>query len=259
MKRIVGFSLALSLFASSGLGFISSVFAQGVYQLFPMSASFTPSGSGVNRSFEINNLGKEPIAVEVYMTKREISLDGEETNPQADDDFLVYPPQMIVKPGQTQAIRVTWLGDPNPPSELAYRIVAAQVPIAGLGNQEEVPTTPGQADVLVEVFFRYMGSVYITPSQARPNVVLDSVNAQKGESGKDELVLVFENQGTAHKNLTELELTLTSAQGGTITLAKERLRGVIDENILPGNKRRFVLPWPKELPVGPVTATFTTN
>jgi fimbrial chaperone protein len=71
----------------------------------------------------------------------------------------------------------------------------------------------------------------------------------------------MENQGTAHlKFFSNLKLSLKSAQGQTVTLTGEQqLQGVVGQNILAGNKRQFVLPWPKELPVGPVTATFEIN
>jgi fimbrial chaperone protein len=253
----IAFSIAVGL---AGF-FPKTVSAQGVYRLLPMSATFSPTGSGTTKSFEVNNSGDVPVAIEVYMTGREIGLEGEESNPDAGDDFVVYPPQMIVPPGQTQLVRVTWLGDPDPDKELAYRIVADQVPIDFVEAQQgqNVPAEPGQANVSIRVFFRYSGTVYITPNGVRPEVVLTDVTQRKGKDGKDELILDFENIGTAHKNLTGLEVNLTSEQGKTVTLTKDNLQGVIGENILAGNKRRFVLPWPKELPVGPVTATFTTN
>ena len=56
-------------------------------------------------------------------------LDGIETNQDANDDFIVYPPQLIVPPGTQQVIRVTWIGEPEPPIELAYRLIAEQLPI----------------------------------------------------------------------------------------------------------------------------------
>ena len=148
---------------------------------------------------------------------------------------------------------MTWLGNPNPEKELAYRIIAEQLPI-NLNNPEEsqAETTSGA----VKVMFRYMGSVYIRPKNAESKVVLNGITHEKGTDGNDRLVITFDNQGTRRAVLSELNLNLTS-QGSQLTLKPEQLEGVNNGVILAGNQRRFSMPWPQQLPIGEVTGTFT--
>ncbi len=187
------------------------------------------------------------------MAERKISLEGQETTESADDDFLVYPSQIVLPPQGVQSVRVTWLGNPNPEKELAYRIIAEQLPI-NLNNPEEsqAETTSGG----VKVMFRYMGSVYIRPKNAESKVVLNGITHEKGTDGNDRLVITFDNQGTRRAVLSELNLNLTS-QGSQLTLKPEQLEGVNNGVILAGNQRRFSMPWPQQLPIGEVTGTFT--
>ena len=187
------------------------------------------------------------------MAERKISLEGQETTESADDDFLVYPSQIVLPPQGVQSVRVTWLGNPNPEKELAYRIIAEQLPI-NLNNPEEsqAETTSGA----VKVMFRYMGSVYIRPKNAESKVVLNGITHEKGTDGNDRLVITFDNQGTRRAVLSELNLNLTS-QGSQLTLKPEQLEGVNNGVILAGNQRRFSMPWPQQLPIGEVTGTFT--
>ncbi|WLT38255.1 hypothetical protein NON20_22650 [Synechocystis sp. B12] len=186
-----------------------------------------------------------------------MSIDGTEELPPAEEDFIVFPPQIILMPNQLQAVRVVWVGDSAPSKELPYRIIAEQVPVEAIERTIDQPVEDRIVDI--KVLFKYLGTIYITPPNASSKVILDSAESLVSEDGIKKLVLNFENQGTAHKLLTGLEINLIS-EGKTVTLSgDEQLKGVIGENILAGNKRRFVLPWPKELPVGPVTATFTTN
>ena len=36
-------------------------------------------------------------------------VNGEEVDVAADDDFIIFPPQMIIHPGQTQTLRIQWV------------------------------------------------------------------------------------------------------------------------------------------------------
>lgn len=223
------------------------------FKLEPISRVFEPAGAGATQSYEVINDSEEQIAVELSMAERKISLEGQETTESADDDFLVYPSQIVLPPQGVQSVRVTWLGNPNPEKELAYRIIAEQLPI-NLNNPEEsqAETTSGA----IKVMFRYIGSVYIRPKNAESKVVLNGITHEKGTDGNDRLVITFDNQGTRRAVLSELNLNLTS-QGSQLTLKPEQLEGVNNGVILAGNQRRFSMPWPQQLPIGEVTGTFT--
>lgn len=232
---------------------ISTISPALAFKLDPISRVFDPAGSGATQSYQVTNDSQEQVAIEISMVERKISLDGEETTQKADDDFLVYPSQILLPPGGVQSVRVTWLGNPNPSKELAYRVVAEQLPIKlKKPEQSESETTTG----VIKVLFRYLGSVYIRPKNAQPKVVINSVNHAKGKDGSEQLVITFDNQGTRRAVLSDLNLNLTSQQGTQISLKPEQLAGVNNGVILAGNQRRFSLPWPQQLPVGQVTATF---
>ncbi|MFM6197375.1 MAG: molecular chaperone [Planktothrix sp.] len=240
------------------LSFIFFIILSGIspalaFRLEPISRVFEPAGAGATQSYEVINDSAEQIAVELSMAERKISLEGQETTESADDDFLVYPSQIVLPPQGVQSVRVTWLGNPNPEKELAYRMIAEQLPI-NLKNPEESQseTTSGA----IKVMFRYIGSVYIRPKNAESKVVLNGITHEKGTDGNDRLVITFENQGTRRAVLSELNLNLTS-QGSQLTLKPEQLEGVNNGVILAGNQRRFSMPWPQQLPIGEVTGTFT--
>lgn len=227
------------------------------YQLTPSTMTFTPSGSRATRAFQIISTGDQPIAIEIHMAERQMDIDGGETHPDAEDDFLIYPPQILLHPGEVQTVRVTWLGDPNPDQELAYRIITEQLPIPIAQPEAEASRGPS---VAISALFRYIGSVYIRPSNVAANIVLHHA-AHETIDGEDALVLVFENQGTAHQLLSNLRLTLTPVDAAgrpqaALSLSPEQVEPASGHNILPGRQRRFVLPWPADVPIGPVTAAF---
>lgn len=225
--------------------------ASNAFTLTPITMEFAPSGRGANQAFQVENPSDQPVAVQISMLSREVDLDGKERNAPAEDDFVVYPAQVLLKPKQVQTVRVQWVGTAKPKKELTYRILAEELPIDLTKEQPSGSAVSGHIKVVV----RYLGSVYIVPKGARANVMLDSTASEIGEDGTRKLVLVFHNRGTAHVLLSGLKLTF-QAGGKTVNLGPDDLKGVAGANLLAGNKRRFVVPWPTELPEGPVQSSF---
>jgi fimbrial chaperone protein len=93
------------------------------------------------------------------------------------------------------------------------------------------------------------------PKGAKADVALESAAPQADAAGKRQIELIFNNRGTAHSILSDLRLKI-QAGGKTVEVGPEALKNVAGENILAGQKRRFVLPWPEGLPDGPVQVTF---
>jgi len=221
------------------------------FKIEPISRTFTPSGSNATQSYELISNKSEPEAVEMSVVKRSIDLDGKESYEPADDDFLIYPPQVILKPNTRQAVRVTWLGDPTLQQEIAYRLVTRQVPINLKKPEIGKPNgTMGK----VEVLLTYMGSLYVRPTDVQAKVVVDSVIVQN-DKGKSKIALILDNQGSARANFRTFSLNLTSG-GKTVILKPEQVEAIKSQTILAKSKRRFVFAYPAELPQGNVTATF---
>ena len=221
------------------------------YQLNPMSRVFSPSGSEATQSFEIVNEGKERIALEVSMASVERDESYVETNKNADDEFLVFPPQIIVPAGGRQTGRVTWLGDPNLTSERAYRLIVQQLPI-----EQVDPAAKGAARLAgqVQILITYKGSIFIRPRNAAPKLALDHAEPAKGTDGADVLALVLVNTGSAGARVAGCVVHLT-AGGKSIDLPAAALAPVKKSRVFAGTRRRYLLPWPKALPIGPVAAT----
>ncbi|MBE9108180.1 molecular chaperone [Nodosilinea sp. LEGE 07298] len=222
------------------------------FQFRPMSQVFAPSGADATRSYEVVNDEDDRIAVEVSVVERHMNLDGTETYQPAEDDFLIYPAQIILEPGATQVVRVSWLGDPEPAQELAFRLVAEQLPISLVDPSQPAPERPvGQ----VQILLRYMGSLFVRPAGVQADVHIESVMPQNNAQGATDLAVTFANTGSASASLRDLSLSLT-AQGQSVTLSSDQIKDITGTTVLPGQSRRYLLPWPANLPQGSVTAAF---
>ncbi|WP_008313431.1 molecular chaperone [Leptolyngbya sp. PCC 6406] len=257
MKTLTRVGCIASMFMGLGLLTAQPGWAGPTYQLSPASLILEPSGNRSTGAFQVTSTGDEPVALEIRITDRQMDADGNESRADAEDDFVVYPPQILLQPGAVQTVRVTWLGEPNPDQELAFRLITEQLYI-DLNLPVLEVTTPV---VNITALYNYVASLYVTPRGAASDVVLDSARHQS-INGADALVLQFNNQGTAHQLLTGLHLNLTplgaggQPQAAAVFLTPEQLQGISGENILAQGQRQFTLPWPAGLPVGPVSATF---
>ena len=242
-----------SVLVGAGVLMTAPAWADASYQLTPSRLVLEPSGGRSAGSFQVRSTGNEPVAIEVRVTDRQMDPQGNETQTDAEDDFVVYPPQIVLQPGQVQTVRVTWLGDPNVAVEQAFRLITEQLPI-DLGGPEETPTG---VTVRINALYRYVAALYVTPPGAQPNVVIRQASHQRID-GQDKLLLEFDNQGTAHQLLSGLNLTLAPVNQpeASLTLRPDQLIGINGENVLAQHQRQFVMPWPEGLPVGPITASF---
>lgn len=246
MKRYFNLLLTTLFFA---LARVSPAMA---FRLTPMNQVFAPVGNNATQAYEVVNDEDKRIAVEVTVVERSMDTNGTESYVSAEDDFLIYPAQMILEPNTTQVVRVSWLGDPTPTEELAFRLVAEQLPINLIDPTQPVPAQPvGQ----VQILLRYLGSLFVRPTGVNAAVQIESATAQNDAQGNPAVEIVFANSGSASARLRDLRLNLT-AQGQTVSLSTDELKGVTGTTILAAHRRRFVLPRPATLPQGSITATF---
>ncbi|ACI97606.1 molecular chaperone [Rhodospirillum centenum] len=219
----------------------------GAFRLVPIEMEFEPAGRGATQIFQLQNDNADPVAVEITIKARAMDRDGQDVLTDAGDDWVIFPEQIILQPGESQSVRVQWIGPATPDRELAFRLIAEQLPI-DIGRP---PARGGQVRLLVN----YIASLYVMPAGVRADVGVVSAQEIATPDGR-RLELVLRNGGTTRKPLNEPTLTL-KAGGTTVTLTPDRLGGLNGENMLAGATRRFLLPWPEKLPVGAVTASLS--
>ena len=217
------------------------------FRFGPFIEYFAPYGPDSKKTYRAENESAAPMAVQISLKRRQMALDGSETLSDAEEDFVVFPPQFLLGPGQVRSIRVQWLGDPQPEVEFAYRIIAEQLPV----------DLQPQDGPNLQFLTRYAGALYIVPPGAQSGVALVDAQAVQDGAGLRRLALTLENRGNTHVRLRAPELSIASKRDRTRgALTGEALKGLRGENLLAKNRRRFLLPWPQEVTFGPVDVEF---
>lgn len=219
--RLLTFFFALFLSANS--------FA---FKFSPMSATIGTKNKDNSSLFYLENDSDQPIAIQVSIAKREMDINGAETNTKlSGNDLTIFPSQLIIPPNEKRSVKVTWSGKETSDKEQAYRLIAEQLPIDLEKGKNKKAS--------IKVLLRYMAALYVANDDLSSDVKF--IGLKKVENNK--LAFEFENTGKKHQVLANLHLKISDEKKKKdIELNPEDLKGMTGENVLAQSKRIFVLP-----------------
>lgn len=212
----------------------------------PMAVELDPFGRGSVARIEFTNTADRDFPIEVRAYLGEITEDGQLQLTPADDDFLIFPPQLVIAPLQGQVVRVQYVGEPDLDEARVYYIALSELPIELEGGTPKVQIT---------VRFNVFVSVEPDGVSASPRVdtvepaIIDEasgVNVRVANDGKGMLLAGSRNWTVAGMTTSGEPFTreFDSAQMG-VTLGA----GIV----APGKARQFFIPLDVEIEPASVT------
>ncbi len=189
---------------------------------------------------------KRSVPIEVYIGKRLVDEQGNDTYEKIDDhNFFIYPPIFVLQPGLSQKIRVRWTGDIDSlENEYAYRIGITEIPTKPKLEESE------QDNVQLGLNFikNFVGSVYITPKKAQAHIT--TIESHISKQGDDDMLkLTLENKGKKHKLYKQPLCTLSTKdkkmsftpdiQGQTTILILGEQKRVVNIQLPPDWKEKL--------------------
>ena len=211
-----------------------TTFSANALQMNPLSLVLKPSGGGARQSVTVSNESNKPIAVQLSVMTRQ-QVNNKEIRKPADNDFAIYPPQMIIPPRSTQKVRVEWLGAGQIPREKAYRLIAEQV-FVSLDNKNQTG---------VKMLMTLVGALYV-----QPNGMKSILNVTTIKRHGNKLAITVANSGNRHRLMKYATLILRNG-GQTLALKGKQIAGLEGNNVLGGATKRFLVPLPKGFRDGP--------
>ncbi|MBN4067284.1 molecular chaperone [Simkania negevensis] len=252
MKRKLRWLVATVCFSVSFLCLPSFTF-------FPVVQDFSPAGPLSRQQFHLFNDGEEAVTVELTLQARTVNIDGEDQLSFANEDFHVSPSLVHLGKNEGQVVHVAWNGSEFLNSEKAYRLIAKQRPEQKNAANADTSTLASQGDI--KLLFQYYVAVYVAPDDAKPYITLDSVEPVVNSQGEKQIVVTLSNRGTKRMRLRDFNfefLPLDGAERGffsKLTTVSSRDFPELDNKVLLANAtRRYTLPWPQGVELGPVAA-----
>jgi len=214
------------------------------YQVVPMIYDMAPAGTNAAKVIRISNTQDQPITVEMQAEQRLFDEAGKESRKPADDRFVLFPPQAIVQPGATQAVRVQYVGPETLEKSETYTITVKQVPVQ----------LPNDGKTGVQFVFNFSTVANIVPPGAKAHIAAPTETLPLSNDGKT-LHLTLRNTGTKYANLSRSSVELAGGAYRTTVKDEEWRKALGTSWILPGGTRVIELPKPDKAPAQ-VKATF---
>jgi fimbrial chaperone protein len=205
-----------------------------------------------------NDQENAPVPVEINISAREVGLDGKVLYPNSEgaDNFVVYPSQFILYPGDSKKIQVQWVGSTIPQKETAFGFISTQIPL-DINKDKPKPKTPMGT---VSIASRYEGIIVVRPKGIKPNVMVDSAFSASDSTGNS-LVVLLHNKGTGLQSLKSMTFDVAPVDkagkirfGERVQVKDIKPSNATNQSLFPGFRRSIKVPWPNGLPVGPVHA-----
>lgn len=206
----------------------------------PMLIDLRAGRGNMTGSVTVTNSFAAAMPVELNVAPANVGENGEIVRlAEESEDFVVFPPQALLQPGQSQTFRLQWLGDPGIVDSQTYVVTAAQLP---------VDAPEGQATVQIVYNFQFLAN--IAPSVGEPDLRVVEASMSRAESGGATVNLLVANDGIAHGYLSgaRLRLSVLGADGQRIwqrLMEPEEVGSFIGYGLIQdGAQRRFGFPIP---------------
>jgi len=252
---------------------LSSVACAATFNMDPWIATLEPHKGGLSQILTLSYTEDKPIgggeyatkpptsrpvAVEISLLPREVDSNGTVFFPsgKTTNDFLVFPSQIVMFPGEIQKVQIQWVGNSIPIQEVAYGLIAAQLPV----KLDINPDTLKTAVAMIEVLTRYEGVLMIRPGNVKPETVVDTCYFHDDSSGT-QMVLWIKNKGSGMQRLNDITVSVTPYSknnklefSSRVQFQPEISNKLTKQSLFPGQRRRLIFAWPKNVPVGRVAA-----
>ncbi len=220
----------------------------------PVVVDLQTSGGRMSQVVTVENTFSTQLPVEIQIQELELTPTGVKQTGKDPGDLLVFPPQALIEPGQTQTFRIQYVGDPALARSKHYYITVAQLPI-------KLPE--GQS--AIQILYNFQVLVSVSPSGIKPNIVVDSATIGKNPAGKPIAMVSVHNDSVAHGYLANGHLRIAEfdSSGKEVfakTLSGAEIQQSMGFGLVGGGQARTVAV-PIELPseTGTVEASFALD
>ncbi len=220
----------------------------------PVVIDMQTAGRQMSSVITVENTFATPLPVELSIQELELTPDGVKQTGNDPGDLMIFPPQTLIEPGQTQTFRVQYVGDPALAKSKHYYVTVAQLPV-------KLPE--GQS--AIQILYNFQVLVSVAPVGIKPQISVQGAEIGKNQAGKPIPVVTVANDSTAHGYLANGRLRIVQKDAAgkqvfTKSMSGAEIQQSMGFGLIGGGQTRKVSV-PVELPSaeGSVEASFSLD
>lgn len=226
----------------AGLGVVMSLVVVGAVAAMtvqPVVLDLRMSGRQMSAPIRVENNGPNPLPVEIRVVEADFLPDTVRASDRLSEDLIVFPPQALIPPGETQVFRIQYVGDPSSESSRHYYAEVSQLPV-------ELPV--GQSAIQILYNFQVMVNVASTLGGEARLSVHDVAIVQPEEGGAPRIAFTARNDARNYGYLSGGPLTLVHRNAEGREILRRNLTGNDIQQMIgfglvgPEMSRRFTAP-----------------
>lgn len=226
---------------AAGIGVTACLLIAGVVAAMtvqPVAVDMKMAGRDMSAPVRVENNGPTPLPVEVRIVETDFADDTVTASDRPSEDVMVFPPQAIIAPGETQVFRLQYVGDPAADRSRHYYAEVSQLPV-------ELPE--GQSAIQVLYNFQVMVNVASMTGGA-PDLSITGAEIVKNGEGKNQPVFTVRNAAKNYGYLSTSQLTIVhkDAAGKELTrrvMTSTDIQQMIGFGLVgPEKTRKFTAP-----------------
>jgi fimbrial chaperone protein len=228
------FARHFALTAVASLAAVLTAFAPArAMGVSPVQIEMQSAGGTSRGTITVSNPSGAPLPVDIAIKRMTQDENGiRKYHNDAQNEFLILPPQAMIPPGGSQVFRLQWVGEPILAQSKSYMLFANQVPVKLPADKSGVQLVSSMGAMV---------NVAPPKSTADLRVVTSTIEVDK-KTGKRHPAVVVENPTKTHALLPKATVRLQSGSWQE-TLGADTLAGQIGIGLVPpGQRRKFVLP-----------------
>jgi hypothetical protein len=217
----------------------------------PLVLDLQTTGRGTNQVILVENNSAVPLPVEVSVN--ELIIDSDRTSTAGEDpgDIVVFPPQALIEPGETQTFRVQYVGDQDLAAAKHYYITFSQIPLQGQAG--------------VQIVYNFQALASVGPQDTESALRVQSAVVGTNDAGESVPVVTVANESLTYGYLSRGRLRIVQTDSSGREVFRETISGPEIQQALgmglisSGQQRQFALPLVLPLEDGTIAARFTPD
>lgn len=200
----------VKLLCLAGVALVASGVPVAALNVQPVVLDLLSSGRRSSAVITLQNTFTTTVPVELVARPVEL-VDGEFRElDEESEDLLVFPATATVEPGQSQAFRVQWVGDPAITASRHYYVSVAQLPVQLPENENAV-----------QVLYNFKVLVSVGANGANSALAVVSATIETDANGRSTPVINVSNTGTTYGYLGRGRITITQRNAAGATIFRE--------------------------------------